>query len=72
MINEKKTLELFGYTSDKLSYGSDKKVVVTCDGCNKERIVRFRWNESLCRSCVQIGKKISEKTRKNQKKNEKK
>ena len=38
MIDEEKTFEMFGYASDKLSYGSSRKVVAVCDGCKKERV----------------------------------
>lgn len=37
MINESRTLELFGYTSDMLSKSSGKLIVVICDECGKER-----------------------------------
>lgn len=71
MINEEKTLEQFGYTSDSLSYGSRKRIVAICNGCGKERIVRNRSYRDLCISCCQIGKihsgmlgkKISEETK---------
>lgn len=57
MIDEEKTLEQFGYTSDSLSYGSGRKIVAVCDGCNKERIVKFQDYRNLCRSCTLKGKK---------------
>lgn len=60
MINEKRTFEEFGYTSDKLSYGSGKKIYCICDMCGKERLC---WKHSyypICNSCNKIGKKHSE------------
>lgn len=56
MIDETKTLELFGYTSDMLSKGSHKKVIRVCEECGKEKIIVFQaYNlamyPNLCRSC---------------------
>ena len=60
MIDELKTLEQFGYTSDSLSYSSNKKVIVICNVCGKERILKFQKYTNLCRSCSHKGKKFSE------------
>lgn len=56
MIDEEKTFEMFGYVSDKLSYGSSRKVVAVCDGCKKERVLKFQAYKCLCRSCSHMGK----------------
>lgn len=51
MIDENKTFELFGYTSDTLSSGSDKKVWRICDVCKIERAIRYRNCTNLCLKC---------------------
>ena len=51
MIDESRTLEIYGYTSDDLSHASGKKVVAVCDGCGKYRVVRFCGYRDLCMSC---------------------
>lgn len=61
MIDEVHTLELFGYTSDSLSKGSNKKVVRICDECGKVDIIpKSRLhkvkNPNLCKSCSHKGK----------------
>ena len=59
MINETKTFELFGYTSDSLTKGSHKKVCVSCDRCGEERITTKRnintrgLLTTFCVSCSQ-------------------
>lgn len=59
MIDENRTMQLFGYTSDSLSGGSHKKVVVVCEMCSEERIIPMRSVNSrgvlttLCKSCGQ-------------------
>lgn len=55
MIDENKTLELFGYTSDSLSHGSGRKVVAICNKCGKERVLSFRQYRNLCISCTKRG-----------------
>ena len=57
MIDENKTFILFGYTSDKLSHGSNKKILCVCDICKKERLIQYRKYRSLCISCTQKGNK---------------
>ena len=64
MINETKTFELFGYTSDSLSKGSGKKIIVVCDNCGEENLKRFvDYNNAkypnLCQSCSSKGEKGS-------------
>jgi len=56
MIDEEKTLEQFGYTSDSLTKGSHKKIIVICNGCGKERILSFYCYKDLCLSCATSGK----------------
>lgn len=42
MINEKRTLRDFGYTSKMLSYGSNKLIYVTCSECKNVRVIKYR------------------------------
>ena len=63
MIDENKTFKNFGYTSDTLSHGSNKKVLCVCDECGKERLIEYKGYRNLCKSCSRIGKHISEKTK---------
>lgn len=78
MINESKTKELFGYTSDDLSPKSSKKVVAVCEQCSTERLLRKHAaiKSKICINCQRInqakiiakkdrfGRKHSEKTKK--------
>ena len=56
MIDEEKTFEMFGYYSNSLTHGSNKKIIAICNGCKKERILRFQDYKKLCKSCVKSGK----------------
>ena len=51
MIDEDRTMQLYGYTSDELSSGSHKYVVVVCEDCGRYRIALFRSYNDLCKSC---------------------
>jgi len=51
MIDEDRTMQLFGYTSSELSPKSSKKIVAVCEGCGKHRVlIKFAYKE-LCSSC---------------------
>lgn len=72
MIDEQRTLEKFGYTSDELSYGSHKPIIRVCDKCGKIQNIMFHnYNKSkypnLCLQCVakllEVRKKISNSTK---------
>jgi len=52
MIDENRTLELFGYTSDSLSHASHKKVVAVCDECGEVRFIDYRQYRDRCRGCA--------------------
>lgn len=55
MMDEEKTFETFGHISTDLTNGSGRKVVVQCDICKKERIIRYcdyRDDRDLCKSCA--------------------
>lgn len=66
MIMEERNLEIYGYTSAGLGKGSDKPIIVMCDGCGSERILsnerinRLKSVGELCGSCMQIGRKMSQ------------
>ena len=57
MIDEEKTFAEFGYRSDSLTHGSDKKIIVICNSCGKERILRFSSYRDLCFSCSMTGER---------------
>lgn len=52
MIDEARTLELFGYTSDELAPKSNKQIVVRCDECGASRVLPKYTIRDLCRSCA--------------------
>jgi hypothetical protein len=61
VIDEKVTFEEFGYTSDKLSLHSHKKVYVICPQCKLSRILtydNYTSRSGLCRSCASSNAKI--------------
>lgn len=62
MIDEERTLETFGYTSDEWSPQSHKKVVAICERCGKEKIVEKRAARPLCTSCGKVGRYFSPDT----------
>lgn len=51
MIDEEKTLELFGYISKELKPQSNRKVWRVCDGCKVERSIEYRKYVNLCFKC---------------------
>jgi hypothetical protein len=51
LIDEKKTLELFGYRIKNLPHSSTKKVLRICDACKEERLVEYRKHTNLCHAC---------------------
>lgn len=59
MIDSAKTLELFGYCVEDLTYGSRRKIICRCDDCGRERVVVWQCYRELCISCVQKGKTLS-------------
>jgi len=63
MIDEERTFEIYGYTSDTLSNGSGKKVVAACDDCGTYRDVLFYHYRDLCASCCQKGCYRSKETK---------
>jgi len=55
MINEQRTLEVFGYYSTDISKFSNKKIVYNCDRCNKEKLIRkadySKGGHKFCKAC---------------------
>lgn len=51
MIDEERTLELFGYTSNELRPKSAKTIVAVCDDCGVYRLVRKYGYRELCNPC---------------------
>lgn len=39
MIDEDRTMQLYGYTSDELSHGSHKPIVRVCDECGTYQVM---------------------------------
>lgn len=64
MIDEARTLELFGYTSDSLPRMSNKNICAVCDECRESRILNKRCYTDLCRACAhktpEFRKKLSD------------
>lgn len=58
MIDEDRTLQLFGYTSDELTPNSTKLIVRVCEGCGRYKILPKQGYHDLCPSCVQIQRHI--------------
>lgn len=57
MIDEQRTLEIYGYTSDMLSPKSHKYIIKVCDECGKYQIIKkCLYNSNLCASCNKKGK----------------
>lgn len=57
MIDEDRTMQLFGYTSNQLSSGSHKRIVVVCEECGRYDTVENRRVRELCRSCSMSGER---------------
>lgn len=80
MIDEKLTLNKFGYTSEKLSTYSDKKVIVICDYCGNNKETKYSTrnrsleiiNKDCCIKCQPIKTKESNIKKFGQLKNPKK
>lgn len=51
MIDEARTLEIYGYTSDELSPKSAKPIVAVCEECGKYRDTTKHALRELCKSC---------------------
>ena len=51
MIDEDRTMQLYGYTSDELKLQSHKPIVVVCDECKEYRISSKNAYRNLCGVC---------------------
>lgn len=63
MIDESRTLEIYGYISDGLKPLSHKYVVAVCEECGKYREIEFRKRFNLCKSCGHKRSNLSDETR---------
>ena len=57
MIDEDRTMQLYGYTSDELSSGSHKYVVAVCEECGRYHISEMRRLKDMCHSCAVSGER---------------
>ena len=64
MIDEYTTFLAYGYTSDDLSKGSNKKVWRLCDICGVGRFIKFCYYRDLCENCSKRLKLSEEHKRK--------
>ena len=55
MIDEDRTIQLFGYTSDQLTPRSGKKIVTVCEECGRYRVVSKHDYKKLCNPCSRKG-----------------
>ncbi|NOR84661.1 hypothetical protein GQ473_00945 [archaeon] len=53
-INEHKTLQYFGYTSDMLSSNSKEPVIVYCNQVGSEIGVQFLKYNKFCKDCKEL------------------
>lgn len=59
MIDEDRTLQLYGYTSAQLTGGSHKYVVAVCEECGRYRRSEMRRLRVVCHSCSMTGERSS-------------
>ena len=64
MILEEETFEKFGYYPRDLKPKSNKRILVTCDKCNRIREIKKEDYRNLCKFCVNKGKHRSKETKK--------
>ena len=57
MIDEDRTLQLFGYESTELSPHNHKKIVAVCEECGKYRVIRKSDYREICHRCSLTGEK---------------
>ena len=56
MILEEETYKKFGYYPHNLSFGSEKRILVSCDVCGDVREINNNNHATVCRSCSVKGK----------------
>lgn len=65
MIDEERTLEIYGYTSDELKPHSGKPIVAVCEECGRYRDLRKNQYKELCKLCATTCKPMSEENKYN-------
>lgn len=63
MILEQETFEAFGYHPSELKPKSNKLILVACELCGKFRIIEKSFYRTLCGSCAQRHKHLTEETK---------
>lgn len=67
MIDEDRTLSLFGYTSAELKPHSREPIACMCEECGNIRVIQKRRYRDVCHSCAarttHLGRKRSDETR---------
>ena len=53
MIDEDRTMQLYGYTSNELAPKSNKKIVAVCEECGAYRVISMQGYRALCHGCAQ-------------------
>lgn len=51
MIDEDRTMQLYGYTSSELKPKSCKNIIAICEGCGKYRVTTPNAYKELCQKC---------------------
>lgn len=59
MIDEDRTMQLYGYASNELSEGSHKYVIAVCEECGRYHRSEMRRLRVLCRACSMTGERSS-------------
>ena len=55
MIDEDRTLQLYGYTSGELKPQSNKLIIAVCEKCGKYRALKKQGYHDLCKPCSTKG-----------------
>ena len=55
MIDEDRTMQIYGYYGGEVSKCSKKRVITVCEGCGKYRDTRRCNYSALCKSCAKTG-----------------
>ena len=64
MIDEARTLEIFGYMSEELAPKSMKRIAVLCEECGRIWTLRKQdYHSDICKWCVQRDKYVSDETK---------
>jgi len=63
MILEEETYRKFGYYPHDLAPKSTKKVICSCDSCNKIRTLSKQKAHNICKSCSMVGRHVTDATK---------